>query len=367
VTVRAPAGWRVNAALGLGAVTAPAVFYIPLGYLLGPAGADVVSGAVLQHLDVVLWVTLTTLGVFAGLGLDLRTHADRVLLGPASVEGLVTAGSVGIVIAWLLVRWGVAADNAVASVPATLAVCAAASAVVAWQPHGATDRRLARIADLDDVVVVVLSGVILTSTFGSSAASICRALAVSVAVAVLVAAAGWLLFEQADSDAERGVFVLGVLVLLAGTAAYLLLSPLLLGMAAGVFWRWAPGRADEIIHADLKKLQHPLIGLLLIVAGATLEWSRLAVWLLVPFLIFRLAGKLVAGWAAGRVFPWIASADLGARLLPCGLMGIALAVHFNQLAAGPAGPAVVAAVAGGAVVFEVITPFAVADAVHGIE
>ncbi len=356
MTVPAVSAWRVNYALGLRATVAPAAFYVPLGFLLGSSGANILSPAVLDHLDVVLWLTLATLGVFAGLGFDPRTHRDRALLWAASIESLITAGVVAGVMGWLLHRWGLTATNPIASVPVILGVCAAASAATAWRPQDTINHRTLRIADLDDAVIVVLSALVLTADGGASAAA--RGFAVTVMIGLIIAAAGWLLFERADNDAERGVFVLGVLLLLAGTAAYLLLSPLLIGMVAGMCWRWAPGSADQIIQADLEKLQHPLIALLLVLAGATLHWNRAALWLFVPFVIFRLAGKVVAGWAVARVCSWIAPADLGARLLPCGLMGIAVAVHFNQLAQQPIGSAVVAAVAAAAIVFELTTPFA---------
>ena len=81
---------RVGAALGLRSGIAPAIVYVPLGYLLGPARLNVLSPAVLGHLDFVLWLALATLGVFAGLGLDVRTRADRHLLSVASMEAAVS-------------------------------------------------------------------------------------------------------------------------------------------------------------------------------------------------------------------------------------------------------------------------------------
>jgi Kef-type K+ transport system membrane component KefB len=173
-------------------------------------------------------------------------------------------------------------------------------------------------------------------------------------VGLALAAAGWLLFERATGPAERGVFVLGAVLLLGGAATYLGNSPLFTGLVAGAVWRHAPGRADQVIRQDLRRLQHPLVVLLLVVAGASVVVDRLAVWLLVPFVAFRLAGKLAAGWAASRATPALAPADLGAWLVPPGLVGLAFALSVAGATDLPAAGALVSAVALGTVASEVV-------------
>lgn len=348
------ARWRLGAALGVRAAVAPAIVYVPLGYLLGPSGLVILPSGALRHLDLVIWLALSVLGVFAGLGLNLHRPLDRLLLLPATAEALVSTAVVAGATAWLTRRWGLPVANLVASVPVLLGVCAAASAVVIRTDGRPGDKWAGKISDLDDVTVIALGAWILSWHRGVSAIDAVRTAALAIPLGAVIAVAGLLLFERARSEAERGTFVLGVLTLLAGTAAYLSLSPLLMGMIAGLLWRWAPGRADEIIHADLEKLHHPLVVLLLVVAGTAVTWTRLGVWLLVPFILFRLAGKLVGARVGAWMVADAAAGELGARLLPCGLIGIALALQFNQLAHGPIGAAVVSSVALGAVVFEVM-------------
>ena len=69
---RITASFRTRGALGLRPVTAPVMVFIPLGILLGPAGADIISAAALGHLDVVISVVLATLGVFIGIAAGTR-------------------------------------------------------------------------------------------------------------------------------------------------------------------------------------------------------------------------------------------------------------------------------------------------------
>jgi hypothetical protein len=350
------APWRLGAALGVHAAIAPAIVYVSLGYFVGPNGTSLLSAGALRHLDIVIWLALALLGVFAGLGLKLqRTSQDLVPLAAATVEALVTVGAVAGATMWLTGRWTLPLANTTASVPLLIGVCAAASAVVVGSARSPALERAARISDLDDVAVILAGAWILSWHAGVSLLDAARTAAVVIPLGAAIAAAGVFLFEQARSDAERGTFVLGVLTLLAGAAAYLSLSPLLIGMVAGLVWRWAPGRADAIIRADLEKLHHPLVVLLLFLAGTTVVWTRLTVWLLVPFVIFRLTGKLLGGWAGARMIGGMPAGELGARLLPCGLIGVALALQFNQMADGPIGAAVVSAVALGAIAFELLT------------
>jgi hypothetical protein len=179
-----------------------------------------------------------------------------------------------------------------------------------------------------------------------------------VALGLAVAVAGWLLFERAHGPAERGVFMVGTLALLGGTAAYLALSPLLAGLAAGTFWTAAPGRADHIVREDLRKVQHPLVVVLLLTAGASLVWSPAAVWLFAPFVVFRLAGKLIGGWVSSRLVPEVAPSDLGAHLIAPGVIGIAFALNYHQVSGSATAAAVVAAATAGSLASEVLALFA---------
>ena len=57
--------------------------------------------------------------------------------------------------------------------------------------------------------------------------------------------------------------------------------------------------------------------LLLIAAGASLVPSREALWLVVPFVVLRVAGKLAGGWLGARVAGLPAGA-VGTHLLAPG-------------------------------------------------
>jgi hypothetical protein len=132
-------------------------------------------------------------------------------------------------------------------------------------------------------------------------------------------------------------------------------------MVAGLSWTLLPGRADRIVRGDVGRFQHPLVLLLLVSAGALIHVTALAVWLLAPFIVFRLAGKVIGAWAAARLLP-LTAGDLAAYLVPPGLLGIALAINFLQVSATPTALAVATAVALGTLASEAVAFVALPDA-----
>jgi hypothetical protein len=344
--------WR-RVALGLAPTVAPALLFVPLGLLLGPLASNVISPRMLVRLDPVVSMALATLGVFVGLALDLREPDDRRWLGAAAVESLVTMGVLGFAASVLFSFWALPLGRASIGVAAMLAICGAASSA-AWADEKSDPRLHAatRIADLDDVVPVVAAAALLAAVRAASAQETLVLTLVTIALGSSVGLVGWLLFERAHGDAERIVFVVGVVAMLGGVAAALRLSPLLTGLVAGLVWTYSPGRADRVIAQQLRKLQHPLVVLLLLVSGASVVPSLLALWLTVPYVAFRLTGKLAGGWMASRLLRRLAPADLGALLVPPGLLGVAFALNFHQAIGGATGSALLTAVVAGTLVSE---------------
>ena len=346
---------RRSAALGLSPAVAPVVLYVPLGFLVGPAVLNVLSDTVLAHLDAGISVALATLGVFIGLALASVRRVNVHLLAAATVESTVTVAVVAFSIAYLLLRWDAPLVWPLAAVALALAACAAASAGGA-ATEDTHDTQASHVADLDDVVPIAIAALLVSGVAAESAVSGVVGAAAACAIGVSVGAIGWLLFERIDGAGERAVYVIGALAMLGGAAAYLQVSPILAGVACGAFWRIAPGHADAIIAEDLRRFHHPLLLLLLIVAGAQSLPTRLALWLFVPFVVFRMSGKLLGGWSASRVVRGAPAEVLGAYLVPPGVVGIAIALNVHQVAHADGG-AILSAVAAGAITFELIAGF----------
>ena len=326
---RLTALFRTRGALGLGPVTAPVSFFVPLGFLLGPQALDWLSVDVLAHLDTLVSVGLAVLGVLVGLAFGGVRRASRPLVFAASTEAGTTLVVVTAAALFLIWQWDLPLDAPRLTTALMLGICAAVSSTMA---EGPTVDETHHVADFDDVAPIVLGALVVAGLREPTVAGMLTLGLATALTGLAIAMAGWLLFEVAHGAAERGVFVLGVLVMLGGSAAYLAVSPLLAGLVAGVFWVVAPGQADTMIKADLRKVQHPLVLLLLLTAGASLRLTPLAVYLLAPFLVFRLAGKMAGGWLAVRVVGGLSREALGPSLVWPGVVGIAFALNFIQVA-----------------------------------
>jgi hypothetical protein len=309
---------------------------------------------VLDRLDVAVTIALAVLGVLVGvaLGREIR-HAARLFIA-ASIESLITIAAVGGATAYFVHETGLPIGAPLAGFALALGLCASASSATSADPDSEPVAAVGtRVADLDDVLPIVLA-VAAFPLFPSGVEHSAWVLALApVGIGLAVGAIGWLLFERAESGAERVVFVLGALSLAGGAAVYLRVSPLAVGLVAGLFWTVAPGRADRIVQDDLRKVQHPVVVLLLVTAGALTSLSVPAVWLLAPYLLFRLAGKVGGAWFSARLVE-VSAADLGAYLMSPGVLAIAFALNFRQALPPAAGDTLLATAAIGTAAFELV-------------
>jgi hypothetical protein len=338
---------RTRAVLGLTPVVAPAVLFVPIGAALGPAFTNVLNPTALGYLEPMVAVALAVLGVFAGLALDLRGQRDGRLFAAASLEALATLIIVGGAFLVLLISWRIPLALPYGLVAVMLGLCASVSSAGGAEGTSPTHAMAARIADLDDVLPIVVSGLVVVMLGSATPIPVWQAVAWlfrTILLGIAVGTAGWLLFERAHSRAERNVFIAGIVALIGGTSSFLGLSPLLAGLMAGLLWVWLPGQADRVVRSDLQRVQHPLIVVLLLVAGASCEFSRQAMWLAGPLVLFRLTGKLAGGWLAMRVQGMVTAGELGLHLMTPGLLGIAVALHLLHVARTPGMTAVLTAV-----------------------
>jgi hypothetical protein len=353
-----PLGWlfsllRTRSALGLAPSLTPGVVYMPLGVLLGPLALNLVTGDVRTLLDLSVTLTLTLLGIFVGIAFGREVPSVGRLLVAASLESAITILAVAGATAYLVVSTGLPFDASVIIIALALGLCASASSATSADPDADPAAAVAtRVADLDDILPIIVAAGIFTVATGTGSDRWWIALT-PVGAGILTGVIGWLLFERAESVAERSVYVLGTVALAGGAAAFMHVSPLSVGLVAGLFWTLMPGRADRIVQDDLGKLQHPLVVLLLVTAGALWVPSAVGLWLLVPFLLFRLAGKVAGGWVAARIVGDVRPGDMAAYLMSPGVLSIAFALNFLQILPTASGDALLWAVMIGTAVFEV--------------
>jgi hypothetical protein len=273
-------------------------------------------------------VALAALGVFVGLGVGATSIRSQARLWSAAwLEASVTAALVGAAVYILLREWQMPLPADPILLACVFGICASASAATRMADTGSDAARVGRVVDLDDVPLVV---------FGAAAVAVAaqvdvgRSLAIGGAAALLVAVGSALLLERARTPAERGVYVSGSIVLLGGIGAYASVSPLLTGAVAALIWSRGPTAAGHVIARNLQTLQHPLVALLLIVAGAWIQWTLAVLWIAGPLIALRLMAKLVAGLAAARL-TGLPAGMLTVVSVPPGVLGVALALNVQQV------------------------------------
>jgi hypothetical protein len=143
--------------------------------------------------------------------------------------------------------------------------------------------------------VLVLIGIIAIVVLRNSGDPVPVVAALTIAaVSIAIAFAGWLLVGKADSEREQQGFVIGCLLLLGGSAAYASLSAVFAGLLAGIAWNSAGDLARARIVTHLDYLQHPLIVVMLLVAGASIRFSVEALALAVIVTAIHATGRSIA-------------------------------------------------------------------------
>lgn len=336
--------WR--GLVGWSATSAPVALLLMAGLAFGPGGLNLLSPAALSLLDPVVPVALAALGVLVGLSVGDRRTDDRRVLAAAC---LAAAGTVLVVSAGIAVV-ALAAMSSVVRPSWTLilasGICAATSLTL---PTGnpLEPRTVAtRIIELGVLLPIVAGGLVLAWLRAGSSVGAVALVAQASGVTLALAAAGWLLLTRVSSETEERVFAVSVLLLVGGVADALSLSALFGGLVAGVFWRYAGRHPRETISRDVLFVQHPLLVLVLLVAGARADFSPASLGLGAAYLVLRVVGQLAGGLVARRVAGVNAPRDLGLFLLPPGVFGVAFALNAASIVGADASVLLAAVVAG---------------------
>ena len=335
------------------ATSAPVGLLLTAGIAFGPRGINLLSPATLPFLDPVVPVALAALSVLVGLGVGGR--ADRRVFGAACLVAAVTmiVVSAGFAVAIL------GPMSSMAPPASTLilisGICAATSLTLPagnpLEPRGTASR----VIELGVLLPIVAGGLTLAWLHTGSSAGAALLVAQACGVTVALAAAGWLLLTRASSETEERVFAVSALLLVGGVADALSLSALFGGLVAGVFWRYAGRHPRETIGRDVLFVQHPLVVLVLLVAGARADLSSASLALGVGYVVLRVVGLLAGGTMARHVAGGNAPRDLGLYVLPPGVFGVAFALNAVSIVGADASM-LLAAVVVGTIGSELVAP-----------
>lgn len=338
-----PKGWRHI--LSWSGQSAPVAVLLLAGIGLGPRGINLLSPA-MPLLDPAVPVALAALGVLVGLGLGNRRPGEWRLVGAAGLHSLVTMLAVSGGLAALALTVSPVEPRVFWTVLLVSGICAATSLTL---PSGdPLEPRLpaTRVRELGVLLPIVAGGLALAWIRTGTAPAAANLIALAALVTVMLAAAAWLLLTQASSETEERVFTVSALLLVGGVADALSLSALFGGLVAGMFWRLAGRQPRESIRRDVLFVQHPLLVLVLLLAGARAELSPAAWMLGAGYLVLRVIAQLASRTLVRRVADAQAPADLGLHLLPPGVFGVAFALNAVTVIGADAAVAHAAVVVG---------------------
>ena len=309
------------------ATSAPVALLLSAGMALGPLGINLLSPVVLRSLDPAVPVALAALGVLVGLSVGDRRADERRIFVAACLAVLTTMLIISAGLGAVALGTMSPTDRPFWVVLLAGGICAATSLTLPSDNPLEPRPVATRVIELGVLIPIVTGELMLAWLRAGSPAGAGLLVAQAGGVTLALAAAAWLLLMRASSETEERVFAVSALLLVGGVAAALSQSALFGGLVAGVFWRYAGRHPRATIRRDVLFVQHPLLVLVLLAAGARADLSLPALALGAGYVALRAAGRLAGGLAARRVAGATAPRDLALHLLPPGVFGVAFALN----------------------------------------
>lgn len=342
---RAP--WHARFGLSWSTGFVPVVLILLLGAALGPSGVALLTPRVLEVLNPVVPVAVAALGILAGLECTRPASPFRwTLLAKASLQSTLTGVTVATGVWFLAPNLLDVSGFDAWTVALVTGVCASMSASLPATDSDRLRPPTMRIRDLDAILPTLAGMFVLAAVRSPSATASITLTAQAALLALVISAAAWLLLADTSPGTEQRVFAIAALLLVGGIADYLSLSALASGLLAGLFWGLVGGAARDCFERDIGYLRHPLVVLMLLIAGAQATLSPAILALAAAYLALRVVGKLTSGTLVRRLPPIRQPEGLGTSLLPPGVFGIAFALNAAPLLGSPAMPLLAAVVLG---------------------
>jgi hypothetical protein len=337
--------------MGWSATSAPIAFLLLAGIALGPQGINLLSSSLVASLDPVIPVALATFGVLIGLAVgDRRTSAGRVI-GAACLDNAVTTFAVAAGMAVVMTTGALGAEFSWPLLVA-LAICASTSLTLPAGTHLEPRSTATRISELGVVFPIISGGFLLAWSGTHNAWAAAVLLAQASGLTLILAIATWLLLTRTSSEMEQRVISVAALLLVGGAAGALALSALFGGWVAGVSWRSVGPTPRELITRGILFVQHPILVLVLLMAGARAEISTATIIVGTIYVVVRAVAKLAAATFVNRLAADDAR-ELEGRLLSPGVYGVAFALNVLSVG-GPEASWLLASVVVGTIGSELV-------------
>lgn len=335
-----------------------------LGVFLGPSVLDLLPEARTTWFPVLTDVALTMVGVLLGgeFALPALRRQGRQVVVVTVLQACSAAFAVG------LGLWALGFDPAIAVALGGIAAAtdpAAIADVVAERGRpGPAAKMLLAVVALDDVVALLLFGAAMSliPTAGTSALEALEHGAMEIALSIGVGTLIGLPVAWLAGRIQRGeptlLEAISTVLVVAGAARALGLSPLLAAVAAGTVIANGPQHHDRPLRA-IAQAEGPFLVVFFLLAGASVDLHRIGgAWgLIAGYVALRTVGKYGGTWLACHWTRAPASWRrwLGACLAPQAGVALGLALAIAESRPG-IGDSLLAAVIVATVVFELVGP-----------
>jgi len=375
---------RIHRALGLGHLAATGHAYL----LLGAVAALLTLGPTQEHLSGDLAPVLGFVAAWVGFAAGMRF--DRRVLRPLPARAWIIALAPAVTAA-VTVGGASAALLLAADVPPTEALAAALVLAAAAASSGPTlvallrGRRAGRdpavrarlamaelSAGLDDLLVILLATLAFAFLRPPDAPLSPALLTLaSLGAGVGLGGVAWLFLGGRASEDERLLLGLGMLLLTAGFATWLALSPASVAALAAITLVNLPGERGQLLFAAIRRVERPAVVILMTILGFDTVGPQ--PWLTLPLIatltLLRLAAKHAAGDAvAGPPLPGAPglhpNRGWALALAPQGALGLVVALSFFGLWHDATARSVLTAIAVAALINELLAPWLLSRALR---
>lgn len=371
---------RLRSALGFGHLVSTGHVFVILGFVIGLLfrGPSSLTG----DLAPVVAFGAGWVGFATGVRFDwrvLRTiprRAVTVALGPAVAAAAVVGGlSAGVLFyagasPTVVVTSALVVGAAAATSGPTL-VAVARSRRAGRSSHARPVLRMIELAaGVDDIVVVCLAIAAFALVPGGLAPL--GLVAAGVGGGALLGGITWLFLGGRATEDERLLLGLAMMVFTAGFAGWLMLSPAAVGAIAAMVLVNLPGERMNQLVWTVRRVERPAVVILMTVIGFHVAGEM--TWVFWPLLIgmtgVRLGAKLAAGDSLSGTIPGgsnlHASRRWGLGLAPQGILGLMIALSFFYTWQDATARSVLAAIAFGSLLNEILAPWLLLRLLRGL-
>ena len=337
-----------------------------VGLLAGPAALDLLPPGADAWFTVVATTALAMIGFLLG-GEFTRSHwkeLERLVFKVALAQSVITATLVGVGL--LVIGAGPEVAFSLAGIAAATAPAATLAVVNETRARGFFADVLKGVVAVDDVMGIVLFSVLVTGAAllvdGTLQASMLlgavREIGGSIGLGLALGVPAAPLTGRIRAGEATLEEALGLVLLCAGLALYLELSPILAAIVMGATIANLASHHDRPFH-EIESIEWPVLVVFFVLAGASLEIEAIgpAGTIAVAYVVLRTVGKLLGPMLLGRAEGLEPAAQrwLGLALLPqAGVaLGLALAARMRF---PDAGTTVLNVVVVGTVIFELAGP-----------